>query len=109
MTNDTIQNDGQAVAASELSLQTSSVQAAARGIKLVAELVLPGASLLADGKIAQGGAHVVAGIAARALLGPIGFILVAANSYTRSVTGKHIHELVGQSVGGLGHGERSAH
>jgi len=104
MTNDTMQNEGHAVATSEQHLQ-----AASRGIKLVAELVLPGASLLADGKIAQGGAHVVAGIAARALLGPIGFILVAANSYTRSVTGKHIHELVGQSLGGLGHGERAPH
>ena len=76
------------------------IQTAARGIKLVAELAVPGASLLADGRLAEGGLHLAAGVAARMLFGPIGFVLVAANSYTRSVTGKSIHQHLGKSIAG---------
>jgi hypothetical protein len=57
-------------------------------IKLVGEAFLPGASLLMDGKILQGGAHVLAGAVAGALLGPIGLAVVIANSYSNSTTGK---------------------
>lgn len=56
-------------------------------VKLVGEAILPGASLLMDGQILHGGAHLVAGIAARALIGPIGWVLVIANSYANSTTG----------------------
>jgi hypothetical protein len=59
-------------------------------VKLVGELFVPGASLLIDGKILQGGAHAVVGTLARAALGPIGLILVAANSYSTSSTGKNL-------------------
>lgn len=66
-------------------------------IKLVGESVLPGASLLLDGNIAGGGLHVIAGLGARALLGPLGFagsLYVAANSYATSVTGEPLHRAV---------------
>jgi len=59
-------------------------------IKLIGEAVLPGASLLLDGKILEGGAHVLAGIAAGAILGPIGVAVVIANSYSKSTTGKNL-------------------
>ena len=40
-------------------------------VKLVGEMIVPGASLLIDGKILQGGAHAVVGSIARAALGPL--------------------------------------
>ena len=63
-----------------------------RGIKLVGERFAPGSSLLLDGELALGAAHLVGGLAARAVFGPLGWILVAANSYSRSVTGKNLPE-----------------
>ncbi len=64
-----------------------------RGIKLVGEAVVaPGSSLILDGKIVAGGAHFIGGMLARVALGPLGWFLVAANSYTKSVTGNHLHE-----------------
>jgi hypothetical protein len=40
-------------------------------IKLVGEILVPGASLLVDGDIKTGFGHLVVGLAARALLGPL--------------------------------------
>jgi hypothetical protein len=66
---------------------------ASNAIKLVSEgLITPGASLLLDGDIRRGGAHVLVGLAARALLGPVGWVLVAANSFSRSTTGRSLSE-----------------
>ena len=64
-----------------------------RGIKIVGEtFVVPGSSLILDGNILAGGAHVAGGLLARAFLGPVGWFAIAANSYTKSVTGKHVTE-----------------
>jgi hypothetical protein len=63
---------------------------AQNAIKLLGEAVLPGASLLMDGRIVEGGAHWLAGMAAGAVLGPIGLAVVIANSYSRSTVGKHL-------------------
>lgn len=98
-TNDTAKKDV-AVAPTSVLPPEDGIQTAARGIKLVAELAVPGASLLADGKLAEGGLHLAAGVAARILFGPLGLVLVAANSYTRSVTGKSIHQHIGKSIAG---------
>ncbi len=66
---------------------------ATNAIKLVGEgLIAPGTSLLLDGDIKGGGAHIVVGLAAKALLGPIGWFLVAADSFSRSTTGKSLTE-----------------
>lgn len=59
-------------------------------IKLVGEAFVPGASLLMDGKILPGAAHVIVGGIARLALGPVGLLLVAANSYATSATGKNL-------------------
>jgi hypothetical protein len=59
------------------------------GIKLSGEmLVIPGSSLLLDGNVKSGLFHAGAGILAGGLLGIPGFLLVAANSYSTSCTGK---------------------
>jgi hypothetical protein len=68
-------------------------------VKLVGDLaVLPGSSLLVEGKVPQGGAHAILGFLAGRLLGPVlgpvGWILVAANSYAKSTSGSYLHDYV---------------
>jgi hypothetical protein len=64
-------------------------------LKLLGEaFVAPGTSLIVHGEIAKGGAHVLAGLLAKAVLGPVGWFLVAANSYSTAVTGKGLLETV---------------
>jgi hypothetical protein len=60
------------------------------GVKLVGELILPGTSLLMDENIRSGVAHAAVGLLARAALGVPGLMLVAANSFAQSVTGKSL-------------------
>ena len=71
------------------------------GFKLIGERFLPGASLLMDGKIVEGGLHAVAGLGAGLIFGLPGMFLLAANSYSKSVTGKnlleHVTDLTGSS------------
>lgn len=59
-------------------------------VKLLSEAFVPGASLLMDGKILAGGAHLLVGTWARVALGPVGLALVVANSYATSATGKSL-------------------
>lgn len=64
-------------------------------VKLVGEVaVVPGTSQLLDGNVPYGIGYAVLGLAARALLGPVGLLLVAADSFSSSVSGKHLHEQV---------------
>lgn len=59
-------------------------------IRLVGESFAPGASLLMDGNILSGAAHLLVGMWSRAVLGPLGLGLVMANSYATSTTGKNL-------------------
>jgi hypothetical protein len=74
----------------ELEPPTLTSQTTQNAIKLAGEALLPGASLLMDGKILQGGIHLLAGAVAKAFLGPIGIAVVIANSYSNSTTGKNL-------------------
>jgi hypothetical protein len=65
---------------------------ALNAVKGIADASLPGASLLIEGNIKSGTLHVVSGLVARALFGPIGWIAVAADSFSLSVTGKHLYQ-----------------
>ena len=61
------------------------------GARLIGETIItPGASLLADGQIKSGLLHVGAGLIARFTLGMPGLLLVAADSYSKTVTGKSL-------------------
>ena len=62
------------------------------GVKLIGEAILPGTSLLMDGKLSDGAAHAVVGIGARLALGPIGALIVAADSFSKSVNDKNLWE-----------------
>ena len=65
----------------------------ANGVKAVSEAyVVPGSSLIMDGDIKGGSLHLVGGLAAKAVLGPLGWGLFAADSFSVSVSGKHLHQ-----------------
>lgn len=65
----------------------------ANGAKIIGEAaVIPGVSLMADGEVRAGVVHGIVGVTAAIVFGPIGWLAVAANSYSRSVTGHHLHE-----------------
>lgn len=59
-------------------------------VKLLGETLIPGASLMMDGKIVAGAVHTILGTLAKAALGPAGLALVIANSYAQSSTGKNL-------------------
>ncbi|HEX8618834.1 MAG TPA: DUF6072 family protein [Thermoanaerobaculia bacterium] len=72
---------------------TDPVDVLANGAKVLGELaVIPGASLIADGDVKGGVLHGAIGIAAAVVFGPIGWLAVAANSYSRSVSGRNVHQ-----------------
>jgi hypothetical protein len=62
------------------------------GVKLLGEAILPGTSLLMDGKLSEGAAHAVVGIGARLAFGPIGALVVAADSFSKSINDKNLWE-----------------
>lgn len=71
-------------------LANQEVNVLSNGAKLFGESLIPGASLLMDGKFVEGAAHTVIGLGAKAALGPIGLVLVCADSFSKSVTTKSL-------------------
>ena len=69
------------------------------GIKAVGEVFLPGTSLLLDGEIKSGAGHALVGLLTGALFGPFR-LLVSANSFSKSVSDKHLHNHVMDLFGG---------
>jgi len=64
-------------------------------VKLIGEAVfLPGTSEFLAGNIPSGALHATAGYLASMLIGPLGFLLVGANSYSHAVTGQHLHNQI---------------
>lgn len=66
-----------------------------KGVMLSSEFFLPGASNLVKGDLKQGGIHAIVGMAAKTAFGLPGLLLVSANSFTKAVTGRHLHEHLG--------------
>jgi hypothetical protein len=64
------------------------------GVKLVGESLLPGASLLMDGRFGEGAIHAVIGYGARIFLGPLGLVIVAADSFSKSVTDQNLWDYI---------------
>jgi len=65
------------------------------GVRLAGDTLLaPGTSLLLDGQVGQGAARVAVGIVARMAVGPVGWLLVAADAYTKSSTGSGLLDRV---------------
>jgi hypothetical protein len=70
-----------------------------RTLKLAGEAVVPGASLLLEGKVGAGATHMLLGAVATMVLGPLGRLLVAANSFSTSVSGRGLLTSFAQNLG----------
>jgi hypothetical protein len=65
------------------------------GAKVLGEVaIVPGASLIVDGEVKSGILHAAGGLLGLAILGPVlgplAWLAVGADSYSRSVSGKNI-------------------
>jgi hypothetical protein len=68
-------------------------------VHVASEFVVPGGSNLIEGDFVQGGIHAVLGLVAKSMFGLPGLILVAANSFTKAETGRHLYEHLGIGQG----------
>lgn len=71
---------------------TENVQTVKTGLQFVSEAVIPGGSNLVNGDLKQAAIHAVLGIVAGSIFGLPGALMIAANSFTRATTGRHIYE-----------------
>ncbi len=78
-----------------MSKDDTSMETVKTGIQFSSEILVPGGSNLIKGDLVQGGLHAVLGLAAGALFGLPGLLLVKANSFTKAKTGNHLHEHLG--------------
>ena len=66
---------------------------AMNGVKAIADVgVLPGLSRLLDGHVKSGVLHVLTALVAGSVFGPLGWYAVGANSFSKSVSGKHLYQ-----------------
>jgi hypothetical protein len=72
----------------------------ANGIRLAGDtLIAPGSSQILDGKVGSGLGRFAIGAAARAVLGPIGWLVVGLDSYAKTTTGRGLLDRLTQHVG----------
>jgi hypothetical protein len=62
------------------------------GLQFASEVVIPGGSNLISGNWKTGLIHAGLGILAGTMFGLPGAIMVAANSFTKAQTGRHLYE-----------------
>jgi hypothetical protein len=71
----------------------------ANALKFAGEtMFLPGSSLMWEGRLGSGILHTVAAVVAGGVLGPIGTMMVVANSFSKSVNDKHLWELASPAI-----------
>ena len=68
-----------------------------RALKIAGETITPGASLILDGNVRLGVLHMLGAGLARSIAGPFGIGYLALNSYSKSTSGKFLHEHLFQS------------
>lgn len=82
-----------------MSNMLNSAESVKSTVHMASEFVVPGGSNLIEGDYVQGAIHVVLGLVAKSMFGLPGLILVAANSFTKAETGRHLHEHLGIGQG----------
>jgi Family of unknown function (DUF6072) len=71
------------------------VEPVKQGLMFTSEYLFPGGSNLVQGDIKQAGVHAALGLVAKALFGVPGLLVISANSFTKALTGRHLHEHLG--------------
>jgi hypothetical protein len=75
-----------------MSSETHNGSPVLNGVKAAGEaFAFPGASLILDGNVKSGTVHLAGAALARVLIGPIGWFAFAADSFSKSVTGKSLY------------------
>lgn len=73
---------------------TQNAEAIKTGVQFASEVVLPGGANLVNGDFLIGGIHAALGLAAKAMFGLPGLLIVSANSFARASTGHNLMENV---------------
>lgn len=75
-----------------MSSETEDIQPIKAGIQISSEVLIPGGSNLVKGDFQQAGIHAGLSFIARVLFGLPGAVIVSANSMSKAMTGRHLHE-----------------
>lgn len=67
-------------------------QVVSNGAQAIGDALVPGASAFIRGNIKSGTLHLISGLIAKSIFGAAGWLVVGADAYSESVTGKHLHE-----------------
>jgi hypothetical protein len=81
-----------------------SIESIRNAVAFGGESIVPGGSNFVKGDLKAGGIYAVAGLAARYTFGLPGLLLVSASSFTKAVTGRHLHEHLGITWPSRSHG-----
>jgi hypothetical protein len=85
-----------------------SARVLANALKFAGEtMIIPGSSLMWEGRVGSGALHTLAAVVAGGLFGPIGTILVIANSFSKSVNDQHLWQLAAPAVESVAEAVRS--
>jgi hypothetical protein len=82
-----------------MSTEDECTQSLKTGVQISSEVFIPGGSNLIKGDFLQGGIHAGLGVVARVLFGIPGAVLVSANSISKAITGRHLHEHLSANAG----------
>lgn len=75
-------------------MKVDNAQAIKTGVQFAGEVIVPGGSNLVSGDYKTGGIHAALGLAAKAVFGVPGLLVVSANSFANAVTGQNLIDFV---------------
>jgi hypothetical protein len=75
-----------------MSSETEDIHSIKTGVQISSEILIPGGSNLIKGDFQQAGIHAGLSFIARILFGLPGAVVVSANSISKAMTGRHLHE-----------------
>jgi len=75
-------------------MAVNSAQAVKTGVQFAGEVIIPGGSNLISGDYKTGGIYTALGLAAKAIFGVPGLLVVSASSFANAVTGQNLIDFV---------------
>jgi len=79
---------------SEGDIMDNETQVLKTGVQLASEIVFPGGSNLIKGDLVNGGIYALLGLAARAMFGIPGLLIISASSFAKASTGQNLVEVL---------------
>lgn len=75
-------------------MAVNNAQAVKTGVQFAGEVIVPGGSNLVGGDYKTGGVYAALGLAAKAVFGVPGLLIVSASSFANAVTGRNLIDFV---------------